>query len=185
MRKLLILFILSTFNIYAFAQSLNQISKIDKLYGLTNYWQEVNYNFVYLNKVDKAKWNESYKKLLANVDSLNDFEYYLELQKLSALLNDGHTQVYLPEYLQSQLIQSEFGGFKFYTDLIEEKVVVVRVSTTSKDMLPIGTEILNVNGQEVQQYMNEKVKPYLSASSQPKVTYIIPIHLCLSRSLKM
>lgn len=156
MRKLLLLFILSTFNVYAFAQSLNQISRIDKLYGLTNYWQEVNYNFVYLNKVDKAKWNESYKRLLADVDSLNDFEYYLELQKLSALLNDGHTQVYLPEYLQKQLTQSEFGDFKFYTDLIEGKVVVVRVSTTNKDILPIGTEILKVNGQEVQQYMNER-----------------------------
>ncbi|WP_342328560.1 hypothetical protein [Pedobacter sp. FW305-3-2-15-E-R2A2] len=165
MRKLLLLFILLIFNSYAFAQNLNQISKIDKLYGLTNYWQEVNYNFVYFNKVDRAKWNENYKRLLANVDSLNDFEYYLELQKLSALLNDGHTQVYLPEYLQSQLTQSEFGDFKFYTDLIEGKVVVVRVSTTSKDMLPIGTEILKVNGQEVQQYMNEKVKPYLSVSS--------------------
>lgn len=164
-RKLLLLFILSTFSLYAFAQELNQISKIDKLYGLTNYWQEVNYNYVYFNKVDKTEWNECYKRLLGKVDTLDDFEYYLELQKLSALLNDGHTQVYLPEYLQSQLIQSEFGDFKFYTDLIEGKVVVVRVSTTSKDILPIGTEILKVNGQAVQQYMNEKVKPYLSESS--------------------
>lgn len=165
MRKLLLLFLLSILNIGAFAQNLNQISKIDKLYGLTNYFQEVNYNFVYFNKVDKAEWNERYKSLLSNVDRLNDFEYYLELQKLSALLNDGHTQVYLPEYLQSQLIQSEFGDFKFYTDLIEGKVVVVRVTTTHKDILPIGTEILKVNGQEVQQYMNEKVRPYLSVSS--------------------
>lgn len=166
MKKLLLLFIVSTFNVYAFAQNLHQISKIDKLYGLTNYWQEVNYNFVYLNKVDKAKWNERYKRLLGNVDSLNDFEYYLELQKLSALLNDGHTQVFLPEYLQSQVTHGEFGDFRFYTDLIEGKVVVIRVSTTSKDILPIGTEILKVNGKEVQQYMSEKVKPYLSISSQ-------------------
>jgi len=164
MRKLL-LFIISTFSFYASAQNLTQISKSDKLYGLANYWQEVNYNFVYINKVDKSGWNESYKKLLAKVDSLTDFEYYLELQKLSALLNDGHTQVYLPEYLQSQLSQSEFGDFKFYTDLIEGKVVVVRISTSSKDVLPIGTEILKVNGNEVQQYIEEKVKPYLSVSS--------------------
>jgi C-terminal processing protease CtpA/Prc len=165
MKKIILLFILSSFSFYAYAQNLNQISRLDKLYGLTNYWQEVNYNFVYFNKVDKAEWNECYKRLLGTVDRLNDFEYYLELQKLSALLNDGHTQVYLPEYLQSQLIQSEFGDFKFYTDLIEGKVVVVRVSTTSKDILPIGTEILKVNGQEIQQYLIEKVKPYLSVSS--------------------
>jgi len=166
MRKLLLLLIiLSTFTFDAPAQNLNQISKIDKLYGLTNYWQEVNYNFVYFNKVDKRGWNESYKRLLGNIDSLNDFEYYLELQKLSALLNDGHTQIYLPEYLQSQLTLSEFSDFKFYTDVIEGKVVIVRVSTTHKGILPIGTEILKVNGQEVRQYMDEKVKPYLSVSS--------------------
>lgn len=165
MRKLLLLLILSTLNIFAFSQNSHQISTIDKLFGLTNYWQEVNYNFVYFNKLDKAKWTDSYKKLLTKVNSLNDFDYYLELQKLSALLNDGHTQVYLPEYLQSQLINSEFGDFRFYTDLIEEKVVVVRVSTTHKSVIPIGTEILKVNGQDVQQYMAEKVKPYLSVSS--------------------
>lgn len=165
MKKFLLAFVLSTFNFYAFAQDLNRISNIDKLYGLTNYWQEVNYNFVYFNKVDKEEWNKHYKKMLGNVNELNDFEYYLELQKLSALLNDGHTQVYLPEYLQNQLVQSEFGDFKFYTDLVEGKVIVVRVSTTNTDVLPIGTEILKVNGQQIQHYMNEKVKPYLSVSS--------------------
>lgn len=165
MRKLLALFVLSSLNFHVFAQDLNQISKIDKLFSLTNYWQEVNYNFVYFNKVDKKEWNKNYARLLLTVDSLNDLEYYLELQKLSALLNDGHTQVYLPDYLQSEFILGEFGDFKFYTTLVEEKVVVARVSTTNKDLLPIGTEILKVNGQPVRDYMNQEVKPYLSVSS--------------------
>lgn len=165
MIKLLLIFLLSTFHFFASAQNLNQISKIDKLYGLTNYWQEVNYNFVYLDKVDKATWNAQYKSLLGKVDSLNDFEYYLELQKLSALLNDGHTQVYLPEYLQNELVLGEFGDFKCYTTLVEGKVVVARISTTKKDLLPIGTEILKINGKPVQEYMEKAVKPYLSISS--------------------
>jgi len=165
MRKLLLLFVLLVCNSYGFTQNINQISTIDKLYGLSNYWQEVNYNFVYYNQVDKAKWNDSYKTLLGKVESLNDLDYYLELQKLSALLNDGHTQVYLPDYLQGQFVQGEFGDLTFYTDLIEGKVIVVMVSTASKDILPIGTEITKVNGQPVQQYINEKVKPYLSVSS--------------------
>lgn len=165
MKKLLLVFVLSLLHFYAFAQDLNQISKIDKLYGLTNYWQEVNYNFVYFNKVDREEWNKNYKRVLGNVDSLNDFQYYQELQKLSALLNDGHTQVYLPEYLQGELILGEFGDFIFYTTLIEGKVVVARVSTTNKDLLPIGTEILKINGKLVQQYMDEEIKPYLSVSS--------------------
>lgn len=164
-RLLLLLFILLTINFHAFAQDLYQISKIDKLYGLTNYWQEVNYNFVYFNKVDREEWNKRYKSLLGTIDRLNDFEYYQELQKLSALLNDGHTQVYLPEYLQSQLVLGEFGDFKCFTTLVEGKVVVARVSTTHKDVLPIGTEILKINGKPVREYMDEEVKPYLSVSS--------------------
>ncbi|WP_126972694.1 S41 family peptidase [Gynurincola endophyticus] len=147
------------------AQQLNKISTVDKIYGLSNYWQEVNYNFVYFDKVDKTVWNEAYKKLIEKIPALNDFEYYLELQKMSALLNDGHTQVYLPDELDGQWIINEFGDLKLATDYIENKVVVTRIIETKKELLPIGTEVLKVNNIPIQQYLEQEVTPYLSVSS--------------------
>lgn len=165
MRRLLLLILSIIFRSHTFAQDLNHISKTDKLYALTNYWKEVEYNFVYFNKVDKEKWKKSYQKLLTEVAELNDFEYYRNLQKLSALLNDGHTQIYFPEYLEKILVHGEFGNFKISTALVEGKVVISRISQNKKDILPIGTEIIKVNNKPVAQYIQEEVEPYLSESS--------------------
>lgn len=166
MRQPLLLLLLSIiFGVQGFAQDLNQISNIDKLYALTNYWKEVEYNFVYFNKVDKAEWTSSYRRLLDEVSELDDFEYYRRLQKLSALLNDGHTQIYPPDHLENMIVHGEFDDFKLATALVEGKVVIARVSQNKKDIFPIGTEIVKINGRPVTQYMNEEIEPYLSVSS--------------------
>lgn len=73
------------------------LSSTEKIYGLSKFWQEVNYNFVYLNKVDRTMWDNAYKEMITKVqETKNDYEYYRELQKFCALLKDGHTNVYLP-----------------------------------------------------------------------------------------
>lgn len=37
------------------AQIPDQLSNSEKVYGLSKFWQETNYNFIYLNKVDKTE----------------------------------------------------------------------------------------------------------------------------------
>ena len=46
------------------AQMPNTLSKSEKVYGLSKFWQEVNYNFVYLSKVDREQWENEYKRLI-------------------------------------------------------------------------------------------------------------------------
>lgn len=93
-----------------FAQMPNNLSKADKIYGLSKFWQEVNYNFIYLDKVDRANWDKEYKKLLIEVqETPNDYEYYRLLQKFCALLKDGHTNVYFPDEIQQQVYNTHFG----------------------------------------------------------------------------
>ena len=55
----LVLFAVSTF-----AQIPNKLTPEDKVYGLSKFWQEVNYNFVYLEKVDRNMWDGRYKELI-------------------------------------------------------------------------------------------------------------------------
>ena len=52
---------------FCFGQIPNEISKQDKVHGLSKFWQEVNYNFVYLNKVNRTEWDEMYKNLITEV----------------------------------------------------------------------------------------------------------------------
>jgi len=110
-----------------FGQIPNEISKQDKIYGLSKFWQEVNYNFVYLNKVDRAKWDEMYKNLITEVqETPNDYEYYRVLQQFCASLKDGHTNVYFPSEIQNNIYTSYFGEYRLFLSNIGGKAIVTR-----------------------------------------------------------
>jgi hypothetical protein len=51
--------------------------ELKKIYGLSKFWQEVNYNFVFFSKVDKTEWDKLYLKLIGEVqETKDDYEYY-------------------------------------------------------------------------------------------------------------
>ena len=73
---------------FSFGQIPNKLTPTDKIYGLSKFWQEVNYNFVYLDKVDRTMWDNRYRELIPIVQNTkNDYEYYRELQKFCALFD--------------------------------------------------------------------------------------------------
>ncbi|MCD6543999.1 MAG: S41 family peptidase [Flavobacteriaceae bacterium] len=149
-----------------YGQMPNKISTGEKIYGLSKFWQEVNYNFVYLNKVDKAEWNILYKELIVEVQKTeNDYEYYRLLQKFSAFLKDGHTNVFFPKEIQKNILSNDFGDYKFFISNMEGKAIITRINSSKKKELPIGTEITKVNEIETRQYLKENVFPYISSST--------------------
>ena len=163
MKKLLFFALL--FPALAFAQT-NNLSKADKIYGLSKFWQEVNYNFVYLNKVDRPKWDSTYKVLLTTIpETKNDFEYFKELQKFCALLKDGHTNVFMPATKDFELMNTMFGDYRFFIENIEGKAVIVRVNLSKKNEIPLGSEIIEVNGKPTEKYIAEDIVPYISSST--------------------
>jgi len=163
MKKLLFFALL--FPALAFAQT-NNLSKADKIYGLSKFWQEVNYNFVYLNKVDRPKWDSTYKVLLTTIpETKNDFEYFKELQKFCALLKDGHTNVFMPATKDFELMNTMFGDYRFFIENIEGKAVIVRINLSKKNEIPLGSEIIEVNGKPTEKYIAEDIVPYISSST--------------------
>lgn len=151
---------------HAFAQFPNKLSKEEKVYGLSKFWQEVNYNFVYLSKVDKAEWDKLYLKMIGEVqETKNDYEYYRLLQKFCAFLKDGHTNVWSPKEIQDNVFTSDFGDYKLVVSNFGGKAIITRVNGSKKDELPIGTEIKKVNGIPSQEYINKNVLPYISSST--------------------
>ncbi len=148
------------------AQIPNSISKANKVYGLSKFWQEVNYNFVYLNKIDRNKWEKDYKKLIEEVqETENDYQYYRLLQKFCASLKDGHTNVNFPDTIQNNLFNTYFGEYRLFLTNIENKAIVTRTNLSKKEEIPIGTEVIKVNGINTSSYLEQEVIPYISSST--------------------
>ncbi|MCP2027253.1 C-terminal processing protease CtpA/Prc [Flavobacterium sp. HSC-32F16] len=152
------------FTLTFFGQIPNTLTPNDKVYGLSKFWQEVNYNFVYLDKVDRTMWDNRYKELITIVQNTkNDYEYYRELQKFCALLKDGHTNVYFPKSIQP--MNDMFGSYRLFTKNIEGKAIIIRTNYSKKNEIPVGSEIIEVNGKSTQKFIDENTAPYLSSST--------------------
>jgi C-terminal processing protease CtpA/Prc len=163
MKKILLFFIL-IISTNSIAQIPNTISSTDKIFGLSKFWQEVNYNFVYLEKVDRKMWDNKYKELINSIPKTNnDYEYYRELQKFCALLKDGHTNIYFPKGIEQ--MNTMFGDYRIFTENIDNKAIIVRTNLSKKNEIPFGSEIIEVNGKTTSQYINEEVAPYISSST--------------------
>lgn len=145
----------------------NTISKTDKIFGLSKYWNEVNFNFVYLNKIDRKKWDSDYKSYIEKVQNTkNDYEYYRLLQKFAALLKDGHTNVFLPSSFNKFMLNAEFGDYKFSLKHIEGKTIISEINKNKKKEIPLGTEIIEVNKLTTNKYLETQVYPYISSSTK-------------------
>jgi hypothetical protein len=151
-------------NIETKAQPINTLSYPEKIYGLSRFWQEVNYNFVYFDKVDKNMWDSTYLRLIATIGNTdNDYAYYLELQRFCALLNDGHTNIILPPTITEY--RTMFGEYRIFFESIEGKAIVSHINQSKTDILPVGSELVHVNGMPAQEYINRYIKPYISANA--------------------
>ena len=154
------------FSIHAQDSLPNTLSSAEKVFGLSKFWQEVNYNFVYFDKVDKKMWDDAFKENIVKVqESKNDYEYYRALSKFCALLKDGHTNIYLPKYLQEYEFVTMFGDYRLFLKNVDHKVIVERVNESKQDEIPIGSIITEVNGVSTDDYLHKHVKPYISSST--------------------
>ena len=166
MKKTFLLFVLFLSFFTVQAQMPSTLSPSEKVYGLSKFWQEVNYNFIYLDKIDKKMWDSTYKSLIVKVqETKNDYEYYREMERFCALLKDGHTNIFLPQNLQALTMTTMFGDYRLFLKNIAGKVIVEKVNLSKKDEIPIGSEIVEVNGFSTQSYLNQFVKPYISSST--------------------
>lgn len=151
---------------FVWSQMPAELTKAEKVYGLSRFWQEVNYNFVYLDKVDRAAWDDYYVQLIDEVQKTpNDYEYYRLLEKFCAKLKDGHTDIYMPEAVRNQLTDTDFGEYRIFLSNIDGKAIVSSVNISKSKEIPVGSEILKVDGIEVKKYIEERVKPYISTSA--------------------
>ena len=152
-------------NVFVKAQAPNNIPKEEKIAGLCKLWIETKYNFIFLEQFGRERWDSICNAALFTIgNTRDDYEYYREMQRICAMLKDGHTNVYLPENIRTRYQRS----VPFGTKLIEDKVVITDIynDTLLKMGIVKGAEIITVKGKDVKAYTEEETIPFLSASTQ-------------------
>jgi C-terminal processing protease CtpA/Prc len=145
------------------------ISEDEKLAGLAKFWMEVKMNFVYFDHVPELDWDSLYVAYIPKVRRTGStLEYYNTLREMCAQLRDGHTGINPPRELWPVVWASP----DIFTKLIENKVIVTKVTSDSLKALPIkaGMEVLKIDGMDVKDYAARYVEPYMFASTPQGLT---------------
>ncbi len=135
------------------------ISDEQKIYELSRIWKDAEYNFAYWDKVN-IDWDEAYKNALERVLATKDiYEYYRELARFLALLDDGHTGVTLPmEIMQSA---EYYSMLPIFCARIGSDIVVFGVAEEYKEEIPLLSRIKEIDGTKINEYIREKCYPYI------------------------
>lgn len=135
----------------------------DKTYLLSKFWSEVKYNFVYFDQMGEARWDSLYQAYLPRVrQTPDDQAFYDELRRFCALLHDGHTNVY---WNGAQGITTYFDQLQWYVARIGGKAIVTHINQLNRERIPVGSEIISVNGIATEDYIRQNVLPLISSST--------------------
>ena len=138
------------------------LSESERLYGLSLFWQEANYNFAFFDQVPDLDWDATYEAFIPEVLAAEStYEYYRELRRFAALLQDGHTSVNFPRafrYRESYpwvLVRN-----------VEDRALVVNVGHTLEAEIPINSVIETVDGVPAADHAAGHQLPYVFSSTE-------------------
>ena len=164
-RVLLVTLALITFLISILSADWDELGRLtpeEKIYGLSQIWKEAEYNYPHFDQLPELNWDREYRNYITKVlETENIFEYYRTLQKFVALLQDCHTRVIFPQSFAAKL---DYPLVQLKN--IEGRVIVNNTGRLLIDSLPIGSEILEVDGVPLDRYFREEIFPYISASNK-------------------
>lgn len=141
----------------------NTLTPQQKLFGLSKVWSEAKYNAAFFDNIGVEKWDSAYRAFMQPVmDTPNDYTYFRELTRFCALLRDGHSWIH---YRSAPYITTLFDKLQWNLSCIEGKAIVTGISSKQKDLVPVGSEIVEVNGMPTAAYLDAYVIPYISSST--------------------
>jgi carboxyl-terminal processing protease len=136
----------------------------EKLTGLSKCWAEAKYNFANYDLVPHLNWDSLYTAFIPKVVAAKTtIEYYRTLQNFYLYLRDGHTAILLPASYRKEMS----GRLPLQVRWIENKAVVLANDSQREGEKAIraGAELIAINGEDLQRYIQKKVSPYLHFST--------------------
>ncbi len=140
------------------------ISREEKIAGLSKFWSEVKYNFVFVDRLGELNWDSLYLAYIPLVEqTTSTAAYYRLLSKLCALLQDGHTSVSPPPEIWNE----QFAVPPITTWIVNDTVVVLWAADSLKSRgIDRGLQIVAIDGLPVHEYAERNVIPYVPSSTQ-------------------
>lgn len=137
------------------------LSVDERVAGLSRIWSEARFNFVYFDLVPELDWDALYLQYLPRVrEAESTLEYYKLLTSFLAHLRDGHTGVVPPLELRPML----WSRPALRVTPIEGRMIVTEAfDPVLRDIA--GHEIVAIDGIAVADYVADRIRPYLSAST--------------------
>jgi C-terminal processing protease CtpA/Prc len=138
------------------------LSGSDKVFGLSLIWQEANYNFAFFDQVPDLDWDSAYRAFVPRVLATGTtYDYYQELKRFVALLEDGHTSVWL---------SAPAGQFESYPWILTEnvggEVLVANVGRSLEVELPLRSVIETIDDEPAAERARRERGPYIFASTR-------------------
>lgn len=137
------------------------LSDADKLAGLSELWAQARYSFANFWHVPNLNWDQTYRDFIPQVlATRSTADYYRVLQHFYAQLQDGHSNVYPPEAINTS-------PMPLRTRLIEGHLLVLGTRRPGFDLqgLHPGDEIVSINGEPAVAWGRRNVEPFISAST--------------------
>lgn len=139
-----------------------QLTSEERLFGFVNFWTEVKYNFAFFDQVPKLDWDAVLLEYLPRFQSdQSNTDYYKLLSEVCALLNDGHTDIYLP----SEFYQN-IGRAALDLRVFDNDIYLTNFDKALDSKLDIGLKLVKINGVPVDRYIERNIYPYISASTE-------------------
>jgi C-terminal processing protease CtpA/Prc len=147
---------------FVFYPTHENLSREQRLYGLIQFWTEVKYNFAFFDQVPDLNWDHVLSTYLPIIEKdQSTEEYYDNMSKMCALLKDGHTNIYAPDWIDATNVQPPVQLLN-----IQNKAIVTNVAQSLAAKIPIGSEVVSVENVPTWQYLQDRIFPYISSSTE-------------------
>lgn len=154
-----------------------------KIAGLSSAWAEAKYNFANFDLIPTVTWDSLYMAYLPKaIGAPTKKEYYEVLINFYTQLNDGHSLIVAPGELWNDM----YARLPIRAKLIDDKVVITQLNSSNEvySLLQPRTVIHKINGIPVKDYVDEKIRPYISSSTAHDLTARIYSHFFTRGSLE-
>jgi carboxyl-terminal processing protease len=145
-------------------QAAQPLTADQRIFGLAKIWSEAKCNFANFDLVPDLDWDKAFQEYLPKaLAEQSNAEYYRLLQKFTALLKDGHTDISLPPG-----IRDTTDAPPVVVEKVENKAVILDCAATDElkgSGLSRGVELVKVDGRPVAEVLERDLFPFTSAST--------------------
>lgn len=152
-KKLILLILFSIF----LTQTRAETTQEERVYILADVWRNVRDNFAFPQHFQQADPDSLFKTFLPRIlNAGSETDFSLLMTEFMAKFGDAHTRFFAET--PSATVPVRFVG-------LDNKVYVSNIGKQYVRKIPVGSQLLSIDGQPVGDFLNDKIYPYIAASN--------------------